>query len=188
MNLHALLPIVTDRLSLDKFRPADLSDLHEIKKSPEHHRFNSERFDPPTEQQTGEYLSELLAQDFTTSGPRLIVGIRLTKTDRLIGLMGFKNGTLTDRGSIEIFYSFNHRFWNNGYATEAVRAICNVLFNRMGLHRIFAGCDIENAASKKVLEKAGMRFETRWRKDRIRNGQWTDGLGFAILEEDPAGS
>lgn len=34
------------------------------------------------------------------------------------------------------------------------------------------------------MEKARMRFESRWRQDRIRNGKWTDGLGFAIIDED----
>lgn len=57
-------------------------------------------------------------------------------------------------------------------------------FEVLNLHRIFAGTDIDNIASKRVLDKVGMRFESRWRKDRIRNGHRVDGLGFAILKED----
>jgi len=83
-----------------------------------------------------------------------------------------------------VFYSIYKEFWGNGYATEALRAMVEFGFQVVGLHRIWAGCDIDNAASRRVMEKAGMRFESRWRRDRKRNGIWTDGLGFAILEED----
>jgi RimJ/RimL family protein N-acetyltransferase len=98
--------------------------------------------------------------------------------------MGFKNGTLDEQGTVEVFYSINRDFWNQGFGTEALAATIRFGFRQVGLHRIFAGCDIDNIASKTILEKVGMRFETRWRKDRLRNGKWTDGLGFAILEED----
>lgn len=85
---------------------------------------------------------------------------------------------------IEVYYSIYIDFWNQGYGTEALKGIIDFGFNTFKLHKIFAGCDIENVASKTIMEKAGMRFESRWRKDRIRNGEWTDGLGFAIIEDD----
>lgn len=68
--------------------------------------------------------------------------------------------------------------------TEALKGMLRLGFEDMKLHRIFGGTDIENTGSKRVMEKAGMRFESRWRKDRIREEKRTDGLGFAILRED----
>ena len=73
-------------------------------------------------------------------------------------------------------------YWNYGLGTEALKGIIKFGVQAVGLHRIFSGCDIENVASKRVMEKAGMRFESRWRQDRKRNGKWTDGLGFAIID------
>ncbi len=71
-----------------------------------------------------------------------------------------------------------------GFGTEALKAIISFGFSGIKLHRIISGCDIDNVASKSIMEKAGMKFESHWRKDRFKNGQWTDGLGFAILDED----
>jgi RimJ/RimL family protein N-acetyltransferase len=34
------------------------------------------------------------------------------------------------------------------------------------------------------MEKAGMTYESHWQKDRLRNGQWHDGLGYAIVNEE----
>ncbi|MBA7688413.1 hypothetical protein ES703_96893 [subsurface metagenome] len=108
----------------------------------------------------------------------------MTENLQLIGFIGFKNGKMVEQGQIEVYYSIYKSFWNNGFGTEALKGMIKFGFESIKLHRIFAGCDIDNLASKKIMEKAGMRFESRWRKDRRRNGQWTDGLGFAILEED----
>lgn len=44
-----------------------------------------------------------------------------------------------------------------GYATEAARAVVDYGFEQLGLARILAGCDPENEASRRVLEKIGMR-------------------------------
>jgi ribosomal-protein-alanine N-acetyltransferase len=57
-------------------------------------------------------------------------------------------------------------------------------FKILKLHKIFAGWDIDNFAPKRIMEKAGMRFESYWRQDRKRNNKWSDGLGFAIIDED----
>lgn len=50
-------------------------------------------------------------------------------------------------------------YWNNGYATEAARAIVNYAFDTLRLSRIEASCFATNTASIRVLEKAGLRRE-----------------------------
>lgn len=184
MDLSKLIPFDTKRLTIDWFRQDDFSDFMAIEKSPEQHRFNSESFNPRTEQQIMSYISELSSVDPTSPSLPLRLAVRLRDTSGLVGFIGFKNGTLAAQGSVEVFYSIHHSYWNRGFGTEALAATIEFGFRCVGLHRIFAGCDIDNVASKTILEKVGMRFETRWRKDRLRNGRWTDGLGFAILEED----
>ncbi|MBN2353701.1 MAG: GNAT family N-acetyltransferase [Spirochaetales bacterium] len=52
------------------------------------------------------------------------------------------------------------KYWNNGYGTEALKAMIIFGFKVIKLHRIFAGCDFGNFASKRIMEKAGMRFES----------------------------
>ncbi len=49
--------------------------------------------------------------------------------------------------------------------TEAVRAVIAWVFAQPGIYRVWAVCDVENLASARVLEKAGMHLEgilRRW--------------------------
>jgi RimJ/RimL family protein N-acetyltransferase len=60
---------------------------------------------------------------------------------------------------IELGYVLKHAHWGLGYATEIEQASLGVGFGDLGLARIIAIAARENAASRRVMEKAGMRFE-----------------------------
>lgn len=51
--------------------------------------------------------------------------------------------------------------WGQGYAAEAARGLMAYYRDAMGLHRFIAHCDSENHASRRVMEKLGMRFVER---------------------------
>jgi len=51
-----------------------------------------------------------------------------------------------------------------GYATEATRAIIHWAFRQPAIYRVNASTDVENIASQRVLEKAGMLREGLLRK------------------------
>lgn len=55
-------------------------------------------------------------------------------------------------------YCFARRAWGQGYATESCRAMID-LARAMGVTRLEAGCHPDNAASLRVLEKAGFAYE-----------------------------
>ena len=84
----------------------------------------------------------------------------------------------------EIHYSLIPRFWNKGYATEAVLAILKYSFETLNLHRIEAGLATQNLNSIKLLEKVGMTQEGMHRKILPIRGGWVDNYSYAILEED----
>jgi RimJ/RimL family protein N-acetyltransferase len=55
--------------------------------------------------------------------------------------------------------------WGRGYMTEAVGPVAAWALEQPGIHRVWAYCDVDNAASARVLEKAGFAFEgvlRRW--------------------------
>ena len=183
-NFNQMIPITTDRLLLDRFYPEDWENRLKIDNSPEQHRYNSETFEPRSEAQIRKYIKEISKQNYNEKKLPFLLAIRLKTNKMLIGFIGLKDGKLEEKGQVEVYYSIYKDYWNNGFGTEALKAIISFGFKTLRLHKIFAGCDIDNLASKAIMEKAGMRFESRWRKDRIRNGRWTDGLGFSILEED----
>jgi RimJ/RimL family protein N-acetyltransferase len=186
MNPEKLIPLESRRLLIDRFIPADWIEYYKIENSPEQHRYNREAFHPMTEAETIAFIKDTCEVDYSKCTLPMLFAIRMKKTEKLIGFIGLKNGELRAGGSLEVYYSIHKDHWNRGYATEALKRMIEFGFNDLSLHRIFSGCDADNIASKKVMENAGMKFESRWRKDRMRNGEWTDGLGYAILEEDLA--
>ena len=75
------------------------------------------------------------------------------KSGEIIGDYCFK-GLLAD-GSVEIGYGLEPEYWGKGYATEAVIAAVDWALKQPGVKRIEAETESENAASQRVLEKAG---------------------------------
>jgi len=71
------------------------------------------------------------------------------------GLAGFVNRVSVEDGCIEIGYVIAPERWNRGYCTEAVKALIDALFAE-GYDEVAAGAFEFNAASMRVMEKAGM--------------------------------
>jgi RimJ/RimL family protein N-acetyltransferase len=63
-------------------------------------------------------------------------------------------------------------------------AIIDFSFNMLNLHRIQAGCAVDNIGSIKVLEKVGMIREGRGRQILPLKSGWSDNFEYSILETD----
>ena len=64
-------------------------------------------------------------------------------------------------GEAEVGWIINKAYWGRGYAAEAARAAMDYAASRLGIRRFIAHCDAENDASRRVMEKLGMRFVSR---------------------------
>ena len=60
---------------------------------------------------------------------------------------------------VALGYRLARRYWGRGYASEAAHATIDYGFNVLGLKRIVATIDPDNAASVRVAVKAGMVYE-----------------------------
>lgn len=58
-----------------------------------------------------------------------------------------------------IGYCIGRRWWNRGIASEALRAVMDYLFERVGMEHIGARHDSRNPASGRVMQKCGMRCQ-----------------------------
>jgi RimJ/RimL family protein N-acetyltransferase len=58
----------------------------------------------------------------------------------------------------EIGYWLGVAYWNNGYATEAARAVVNHAFTAFRYDMLEAGARVSNPASRRVLEKCGFQW------------------------------
>lgn len=71
-----------------------------------------------------------------------------------------------------------------GFGTEALNLFLDFGFKNLKLHRITAGCAIDNIGSIKVLEKVGMKREGHARQSLPLKSGWSDNFEYAILETD----
>ena len=84
-------------------------------------------------------------------------GVRLRDQPMPVGWAGLQPLSGTDE--IEVGYAFGKSAWGRGYATEVASALVQWGFEALGLERIVAVASPENAASRRVMDKLGMRYE-----------------------------
>lgn len=81
----------------------------------------------------------------------------LRKSDgALIGLCGFFRAP---DGGVEMGWAFDDAAWGHGYATEAAASALAVAFGTLGMREMAAFIDARNAASIKLANRIGMRFD-----------------------------
>ena len=136
----------TERLILDRVRPEDREDyFHSIS----HDRRVLESFicryaETPEELD----LTPIVENES-------LFAIRLRETGRLIGIiLSFDEKD----GRCEIGYGIGSEHWNRGYCTEAVTRFLRYCFEEKGMDKVCASFFPENTASRRVMEKCGMRF------------------------------
>jgi len=105
--------------------------------------------------------------------------------DEAVGGIGFVLHGDVERVSAEIGYWLGEPFWGRGITTAALRAVTAYAMETHGLTRVFAVPFAWNAASCRVLEKAGYVLEGRLRKSAIKDGRLTDQLQYAFIAPDP---
>ena len=90
----------------------------------------------------------------------------------------------TENRSAEVGYSLAREYWNQGFMTEALRAVLDLAFRKLNLHRVEAQHETDNPASGRVMLKAGMRHEGTMRGRLFNKGRFVDVDVYAILRED----
>jgi ribosomal-protein-alanine N-acetyltransferase len=197
MSLQALLSkyhiivnkqvrLQTQRLLLKELCLADLEQVHLLHSLPETDQFNTMGI-PATIQVTELLLTEWIEQQKAIPRISYVFSVNLTEPNQFIGLIGLKPGKPAYRIA-EAWYKTHPAYWRQGYSTEALIKLLEFGFIDLQLHRIEAGCAVENIASIRVLEKVGMIREGRKRKILPIRGSWTDNYFYSILETDFAPS
>lgn len=87
------------------------------------------------------------------------------------------------RGQISLFIG-EKRFWGRGFSTEVVKALTEYGFNRLGLHRLEAGCYEDNLASLRVFLKNGYVVEGFFRNHVLVNGSRKGCFWLGILNHE----
>ncbi|MFF8770204.1 GNAT family N-acetyltransferase [Kitasatospora sp. NPDC015120] len=179
------------RLAVREFHqtPEDVDALHAVFGDPEATRYLpfAPRDHETCADQVAQYLEE--AEREPREVYRLAV-VRLADADDPARAVPIGNAALGLRphGAAHLGYALRRDVWGLGYAGEVVGLLRDLAFGPLGLHRLEARADVGNAASIRVLTRAGFRLEGRVRHDYRRHDGWRDAYQYALLADDePAG-
>jgi RimJ/RimL family protein N-acetyltransferase len=145
----------TERLNLRKLSEGDAEFILELLNEPSFLRNIGDKGIRNVDDAI-QYISQGPAASYERNGFGLWL-VELKDLKAPIGICGLvKRDGLTD---VDIGFAFLPRFWSRGYAYESAAAVMSYGMNVLGLKRLVAITNEDNASSIKVLEKIGLRFE-----------------------------
>ena len=162
--------IETDRLIVRDFMLKDADDLYEIMGDDE----TMENLEPAYSfEKTSNFLAVFCIEK---KGAAAVVH---KKSGKMIGyvLLNEINDKIYEMGWI-----FNKKYWGQGYAYEACKAVIDYVFDELNAHKIFAET-IDVVKSAGLMKKLGMKMEGIQRSQ-IKNvyGNWADIYLFGLLK------
>lgn len=181
-----MLPIRTPRLVIRELLPSDAPALNAIERRPEVTRYMP--FDPQTPEQSVQYIAKARAD--ADAVPRRTFDLAIVPREAspegdpaLLGRCGLGIAR-PEHFEASIWYLLSPSAWGRGFATEACRALLDLAFGPLGLHRVWADCDPRNTASCRVAERLGMTREGVLRENYYLKREWCDTAVYAILAHE----
>jgi RimJ/RimL family protein N-acetyltransferase len=157
--VHTLLE--TERLALRRFTQADGEALFDLDSDPQVMRFLSGGTPTPRNIIETVILPRFLLYDERFPAYGFWAAIERTTGD-FLGWFSFVRSEATP---VEVSLGFRLRraVWGKGYATEGARALVRKAITELDAQRVVATTYEHNVASRRVLEKLGMRIVRRFR-------------------------
>ncbi len=142
----------TDRLILRPLDEKDVNAIYAMRSDAEVMRFIRE---PQNLSESANWV-ELVSSRWATEQIGFCAMIEKSSA-KFVGWCGLCQ--LKETGEIEVGYAVSKEFWKKGYATEAAIIFLNYAFEKLQPEKIVAVAHPENAASRRVMEKLGMRYD-----------------------------
>lgn len=180
-KIFANIPTIkTERLILRKIKGDDVEDMYEYSCDARVTEYLT--WSPhPDKIYTLEYISYL--QSRYRTGDFYDWAVVLKDTGKMIGTCGFTRFDYANN-SAEIGYVLNNEYHGQGIATEAVKKVLEFGFERLCLNRIEGKYMVENAASRRVMEKCEMVFEGVRREGMLIKGRYRNVGVCSILKRE----
>lgn len=155
---EALVTIIaeTERLIIRYWTSDDADDAFTIYGDPEVTRYLAGDARDTTIEQTREWLAKKLATQ-AEKAPLSLWAVEERATGRVIGHALLQYAPINGEDRVEVGYALARAAWGKGYATEIAHAMLRVGFDTLNIEEIYGVVIPENTASRRVLEKIGMR-------------------------------
>jgi [ribosomal protein S5]-alanine N-acetyltransferase len=170
--------VQTDRLRLRPWELGDVDDVFSYAQDEEWARFLRILPRPYLRRHAEEFIARQILMDRVTH-----VAWAVLLEDAVVGGINVRFDFSNRLG--ELGYSIARAHWNQGYGTEAAKAVIDAAFStHEDLNRIRAMADSRNEASQRVMEKVGMKREGVLRQNRVERGEPLDEAWFGILRSE----
>ena len=134
---------------------------------------------PYTVQDGKEFISAMLSADENET-----FAFAIMVDDKVVGSIGiFRQGNIHSQ-TAELGYYIAEEYWGKGIMTEAVKQICEYVFDNSDIIRIYAEPFAYNIASCRVLEKVGFQYEGTLRNNAVKNSKVIDMKMYSLLKEE----
>lgn len=104
--------------------------------------------------------------------------------NQIVGTIGIVSKTNIYRKNFEIGFFLSENFWGRGIMTKAIKAAVSYSFSNFDIERVYAEVFSDNLASRRALEKAGLKLEATIRKNIIKNEVLKDSCIYSVLREN----
>jgi [ribosomal protein S5]-alanine N-acetyltransferase len=170
----------TDRLVLRRLSIGDAGAIFGIMSDAE----TMKHMDFPPMAEIGEAEASLAReQEGFAAGGSLRWGLTLRGEDDVIGSCTLFQISLESRRA-ELGYFLGRPYWGQGYNHEALTRVVEYAFAELGLNRIEAELDPQNAASARAVHRLGFVDEGLLRERWIVSGVVSDSLMVGLLRSD----
>lgn len=147
----------TERLILRRFTADDLEPLHALDSDPAVMRWISGGKPTPREVVEGEILPRFLGWHQRSDRFGYWAAIE-RESGAFLGWFELRPLRESDPTEVELGYRLNRAAWGKGYATEGATALVRKAFTALSVERVTAFTMAVNRASRRVMERAGLRY------------------------------
>lgn len=168
-----------ERIYLREVRVEDVNDnYYRWMNDEEITAYTESRFKPYSIEKLKDYVTKIDGQDNS-----VFLAIIERSKDKHVGNIKLGNINWIHRtGDIGIIIG-EKNFWGKGYGSEAIKLITAYAFNKLNLHKVWAGCYEFNKGSIAAFKKAGFSKEGILKKHYFYNGEYIDGIILGVTSE-----
>lgn len=185
LNHRGTIELKTERLILRKVKLDDVKDIYNKLATDEKIIDFLSWNDNPSIEFTKKMVEDIL-EEYTAEKAIYKWIIEEGNTNQIVGMI-LMDTFNEERLVAEIDYCIASNYRGNGYATEALKKVIEYLIFEVGFFRIEAVHNMNNEASGKVMQKAGMKYEGTLRGRAISlnaEGNPDDLKMYAIIKTD----
>ncbi len=183
-----MIAIHTPRLLVRDPVMDDLPGWHELMANPAT-MFYLQDLQTHSFEESQQNLQNAVAQAQSAHRTQVFFAVIEKTSEDFVGSMGYTVEEETPLGKlVGLGYFFRPAYHGKGYATEALQAVLRFAFEQDNVYRVSTGCNADNKASERVMQKCGMIKEAHFVQKVWHDGKLCDRAEYRLLRPEYQGN